>query len=408
MSDAALKAAPRGGLLYGLNRDVWLLAAAQALCNTSTAIVISASALVGAMLAEDKSLATFPHAMTWLSTMASSAMVSMLMRGAGRRFGFVVGAAAGLIGAFGIAWSIYAGSFQGFVAASIVMGFFNAAGMLYRFAAAEVAAPEVRAKAISLVIGGGIVSAILGPEIAKHTVDAFAPFRFMGTYIALAAVPLLLAMVIMFIRFPPQMLKRAAGPTGRPLGQIMAQRNFVVAVLAGMIGWGGMVLVMTATPLSMVACGHSFADSAFVIQWHIVGMFAPSFFTGSLIVRYGLARVMLAGVVLMALAVIAGVTGVAVTNFLLVNVLAGVGWNFLFVGSTTLLAESHTPAERAKVQGFNDAAVFMTLVVSSLSSGALFTYQGWMTMNLFAIPALGLAAASLLWLAMVRRPAAAA
>ena len=402
MSDAALKAAPRAGWLSGLNRDVWLLAACQALCNTSTAIVISTSALVGAMLAEDKSLATFPHAMTWLSTMASSVMVSMLMRGTGRRVGFIVGALGGLIGSLGVAWSIYAGSFHGFIAASIVMGLFNAAGMLYRFAAAELAAPEVRAKAISLVIGGGIVSAILGPEIAKHTVDAFGPFKFMGTYLALAAVPLLLAMVIMFIRFP-QAPKHAAGPTGRPLGQIMAQRNFVVAVLAGMIGWGGMVLVMTATPLSMVACGHSFADSAFVIQWHIVGMFAPSFFTGSLIARFGLARVMFAGVALMALAVVAGVTGVAVTNFLLVNVLAGVGWNFLFVGGTALLTTVYRPEERNKTEAVNDFLVFGVVALSSFTSGWLHNLFGWNSVPYALIPALAIMLAAIAWFSAAPR-----
>jgi MFS family permease len=393
-------------LFSGLNRDVWLMSACQALCNTSTAITISAAALVGAMLAEDKSFATFPHAIYWVATMAFSVLASLLMRSAGRRVGFLAGALCGLIGSLGGAWAIYLGSFYGFIAASIVLGGFNAVAMLYRFAAAEMTAPAVRAKSIALVIGGGIVAALIGPEIAKHTVNAFPPYTFMGTYAALGAVPLLLAAVIAFIRLPPPP-SRVRGPSGRPLRAIMAQRNFIVAVLAGMIGWGGMVLVMTATPLSMVACGHTFDDSAFVIQWHIVGMFAPSFFTGGLIARYGLARVMYAGVALMAAGIVAGVTGLAVTNFLLINVLAGVGWNFLFVGGTALLTSVYRPEERNKVEAVNDFLVFGMVALSSFTSGWLHNLFGWDAVAYALIPSLAVMLAAIVWFSSARRAGAA-
>ena len=402
MSDAALKPAPWASLFSGLSRDVWLLAGCQALCNVNTAIVISASGLVGAMLAVDKGLATLPHALYWLATMACSVLASLLMRRVGRRIGFLTGAVFGLIGSLAAALAIYQGTFHGFIAASIILGGFNAVAMLYRFAAAEMTAPAVRAKSISLVIGGGIVAALIGPEIAKHTVGALPPYTFMGTYLALALVPIALAVVIMLVRFPPAP-SRVAGPAGRPLAEIMRSRNFIVAVLAGTIGWGGMVLVMTATPISMVACGLTFADSAFVIQWHIVGMFAPSFFTGALIARFGLTRVMYAGVALMASGVVAGLTGLAVVNFLLINVLAGVGWNFLFVGGTTLLTTVYRPEERNKVEAVNDFMVFGMVALSSFTSGWLHNLFGWNAVAYALIPATAVMLVAIAWFSAAPR-----
>ncbi|MBM3560290.1 MAG: MFS transporter, partial [Alphaproteobacteria bacterium] len=255
--------------LAGINRNVSYLTVCNALCNTSTALEIAINALVGAMLAEDKSLATLPHAFRWLTTMVVAFPAAWTMRVLGRRNAFMVGALFGIIGAGIGVWAIFLQSFWLFVVGTVVMGVFNSFANFYRFAAAEAAEAAFRPKAISLVIGGGIVAAFIGPEIAKHTVELFAPYTFAGTYIALAVIPVLLLIALLPIDLPaPRAEERAK--RGRPTAEIMRQKRFIVAALGGMIGWGGMVLLMTATPLSMVACGHSFSDSAFVIQWHIV------------------------------------------------------------------------------------------------------------------------------------------
>lgn len=388
----------------GINRNVSYLTVCNALCNTSTALEIAINALVGAMLAEDKSLATLPHAFRWVTTMLVSFPAAWTMRVLGRRRAFMVGAIFGIMGAAIGVGAIFMRSFWLFVVATIVMGIFNSFANFYRFAAAEAAEPAFRPKAISLVIGGGIVAAFVGPEIAKHTVDLFPPFTFAGTYLALVGVPIVLLVALLPINLPAPKIDTLSG-AGRPMGEIMLQPRFIVAALAGMIGWGGMVLMMTATPLSMVACGFSFTDSASVIQWHIVGMFAPSFVTGSLIARYGRNRVLAAGVVLYVAAMVAGLTGVTLTNFLLTNLLIGIGWNFLFVGATDLLTTTYRPEERNRVQAVNDFLVFGMVAVASFVSGWLQYAHGWDAVNYLLVPTTVVMFAAIAWLATQRGPA---
>lgn len=388
-------------------KNVGVLAICQGLLLVNNSVLIAVNALAGYALAADKALATLPVTAYFVGSAIATVPLSFFMKRHGRRAGFVLGACFAIAGALVCAAAIYTASFWLLCAGVLLLGVYFAAGQYYRFAATDIAPPDFRATAVSLVLAGGIVGGFVGPETTKLTKDIVAGHAYAGPYFTLILFAIMAMAALRWLAIPP-LPEADRREAGRPLAAIARRPAFIVAVLCAMIGYGVMNLTMTATPLAMVACDLPFSDAAFVIQWHLIGMFAPSFFTGRLIRRFGLLPVMLVGVVLSLGCVGIAVAGVDVMNFWLALVLSGVGWNFLFVGATTLLAESHTPAERAKVQGFNDAAVFITLVVSSLSSGALFSYQGWITMNLFAIPVLVVAAASLLWLAIVRRPAAAA
>jgi MFS family permease len=387
-------------------KNVALLATCQAIINTAQTTVITVSALAGALLAEDKSLATLPHSMMWLGTMATSMPASYLMRLVGRRNGFFVGAFLGLAGVLVGAYGLFIGSFWTFCSATFIIGGYQSISMFYRFAAAEAAEPAFRSHAISLVIGGGVVSAIIGPELSKWSKDWFAPAEFAGTYVALIALPLLLALTLAFIELPAASAPQR-GPTGRPLREIARQSEFRVALLGGMVSWGAMVLVMTATPLSVVACGHSFADSAYVIQWHMIGMYAPSFVTGWLIARLGTKNIIYGGLALWAASVAIALSGVTVTHFWVMNLLIGAGWNLMFVGATDLLTQCHTPAERAKVEGFNDLVVFGTVAVATFVSGFIHHLWGWDAVILMLLPCMGLLALAVVALRPVRAPAAA-
>ncbi len=300
------------------------------------------------------------------------------------------------------------GSFALYCAATAVIGIYNAIGLQYRFAAAEVAAPADRAKAISLVLAGGIVGGFLGPESARRAVDLF-PTPFLGARsrrsrrMRWSRWPCSRRFM-----FPPPSKEERAGAGGRSRA-IMRQPVFVVAALAGALGYGLMNLLMTATPIAMSFCSHPFGAAALVIEWHVVGMYAPGFFTGSLIKRYGVLNVILAGVVLIAGCVVVSLNGNTIAHFVGALVLLGVGWNFMYTGGTTLLTEAYAPAEKARTQGANDFIVFATMGVSSLASGAMVSSAGWETMNRAVLPFLALIAAAVFWLAWRRRvrPAAA-
>jgi MFS family permease len=347
-----------------------------------------------------------PHSMMWLGTMATSLPASHLMRLVGRRNGFLVGAFLGLVGVLVGAHALFEGSFWTFCAATFLIGGFQSVSMFYRFAAAEAAPLEQRANAISLVIGGGVVAAIIGPELSILSKDWFSPFEFAGTYVALIAFPILLAATLAFIEFPAASAPQR-GPTGRPLREIARQPAFRVAILGGMVSWGAMVLVMTATPLSVVACGHSFADSAFVIQWHVLGMYAPSFFTGWLIGRLGTKTVIYGGLALWVVSATVALSGVTVTHFWLMNLLIGAGWNLMFVGSTELLTRCYVPAERAKVEGLNDFVVFGTVAAATFVSGFIHHLWGWDAVILTILPTMAALALAVVVLRPGPRPAAA-
>jgi Major Facilitator Superfamily len=311
----------------------------------------------------------------------------------------------GLVGYTLGAWALWMHSFVLYCAATAVIGVYNAIGLQYRFAAAEVSAPADKAKAISLVLAGGIVGGILGPESTRLSRDWFAT-PFLGSFVVLALYALVALAVQSRVRVPPPMLE-GDSKDGRPLSVILRQPVFIVAALSGGLGYGLMNLLMTATPIAMQLCSHPFSATAFVIEWHVVGMFAPGFFTGSLIKRFGVLHVILAGLASMAAAVGIALNGVSVAHFLVALTLVGIGWNFMYTGGTTLLTEAYRPVEKARTQGINDFIVFATMAISSVTSGALVSTSGWETMNRAVLPLLAVIATGVLWLAHLRRRKAA-
>lgn len=383
-------------------KNVALLSACQGLLMTNNSILIATNGLAGYALATDKSLATLPVTAYILGAALTTVPMSLLMRRLGRRAGFMLGALFGVAGALICGYAAFTRDFGVLCAGALVLGVYNATGQYYRFAAADSASADFKSKAISLVLAGGIAGGILGPESSKLTKDYFSQAVFAGSYLSLGVFCLLAIAVLSFIRIPP-LTAAEQKDTGRPLSVIARQPAFLVAVMSAVIGFGVMSLLMTATPLAMGACQLPFSDAAFVIQWHVIAMFAPSFFTGALIRRFGVINVMLAGVGLSLCCVAFALSGLEVVHFWVALVLLGVGWNFMFIGGTTLLTECHTPGERGKVQGANDLAIFITMIATSLSSGLLFTLQGWALMNKLAVPFLLAAAAAMLWLAYLRR-----
>jgi MFS family permease len=374
-------------------RDIFLLACCQALLLVNGAGLISMNGLIGYELATDKSFATL-GATTYVLGSALAAMPAALWMGrAGRRAGFMTGALINVGGCLLAAWALALASFPLFCVATGVIGIYNAIGLQYRFAAAEVAAPADRAKAISLVLAGGIVGGVVGPESTRWAKDLFAT-PFLGSFVALA--------VQSRVRVPPPPPASAAG-SGRPLAVIVRQPVFVVAALAAGLGYGVMNLLMVATPLAMSFCSHPYASAAMVIEWHVIGMYGPGFFTGSLIRRFGVLQVIGAGTALVAGCVAVALSGTTLLHFTAALVLLGVGWNFMYTGGTTLLTESARPDEKAKTQGANDVFMLATMGISSFSSGALLNAAGWERMNLGVLPVLLIVAAAAAGLAMLRR-----
>lgn len=383
-------------------KNVALLSACQGLLLTNNSILIAANGLAGYALATDKALATVPITTYIVGAALTTLPASLLMRRLGRRTGFTLGAVFGIVGALICSYAAFAHEFWLLCAGTLVLGIYNATGQYYRFAAADSASIDFKSKAISLVLAGGIAGGILGPETSKISKDFFVQAAFAGSYLSLGVFCLLAIGLIALIDIPPLTVAERK-ESGRPLTTIARQPAFIVAVLSSVTGYGVMNLLMVATPLAMVACQHPFSDAAFVIQWHVIAMFAPSFFTGALIKRFGVVNVMLTGVVLNLGCIAVALAGLEVAHFWAAMVLVGVGWNFMFIGGTTLLTECHTPSERGKVQGANDLAIFLTMIVTSLSSGLLFTLQGWELMNQFAVPFLLLTGIAMLWLAAVQR-----
>ena len=358
------------------------------------------------MLAADKALATLPVTGYVVGGALWAIPASYFMKRYGRRMGFTFGSLMGIVGAGVCALAIYVHGFALLCLGTLITGAYSAFAIQYRFAAADMAPAEFRAKAISLVLAGGILGGIIGPESSKVTKDLFA-VPFLGSYISLMFAGLLSMVIIQFLRIPNPKIEASAGPR-RPLSEIARQPAFIVAVLAASLGYGVMNLLMTATPLAMGHEQHPFAAAAFVIEWHVIGMFAPGFFTGSLIKRFGVMQVMAAGVALNFVCVAIALSGHEVMHFWWALFLLGIGWNFLYVGGTTLLTETYRPEERAKVQGINDACVFATMAVSSFSSGLLLHANGWTMLNRISLVPLVFLLAALIWMARVRRAKTAA
>ena len=385
-----------------MKKNVWLLAFCQALMNTGNVLLVATSSLVGYNLAANKALATLPLGLQFLGTMVTTIPASMLMKHIGRRAGFIVGTVLGLAGAALASWAILHDAFLYFCVGAVLFGAFNGFGTYYRFAAADVATDAYRPTAISYVMAGGVIAAVVGPNLANWTGGLLAEAQFAGSYLALAGIYAASFAVLLFLDIPRPGAHEARD-TGRPLRAIAAQGQFVVAVLGAALGYGIMSLVMTATPLAMHAHAHPFHDTAFVIEWHVLGMFAPSFVTGHLIRRFGVLNVMLTGALLNTLCVVVNLGGTDLTHFWGALVLLGVGWNFLFVGGTTLLTETYRIEEKAKAQALNDFLVFTMVAASSLSAGALHYSLGWRAVNVGVLVPVTLIFGALLWLRSTRR-----
>ncbi len=388
-------------------RNVLLLAISQGLFMIGTSTMIAEAALVGYALAENKALATLPTGLQQVMVMVTAVPASLLMQRIGRRWGFTVGALFGILGAAVATLGVFQGSFLVFCLGTVLTGVYNGFGQFYRFAAVDGSSDTWRSKAISYTLAGGVIAAVIGPELAKLTKDGLAPVTYAGSFAALIGVAFVATLVLQFIRIPPPSAAERSSK-GRPLGEIARNPTFLVAVLAAMVGYGGMAFVMTVTPLAMVGHHHAFESAASVIQWHVLAMFAPSFVTGSLITRFGVLRIMTAGALLFVAALAVNLSGTDVPHFWLGLVLVGLAWNFLYIGGTALLTQTYRPAEKATVQAANDFLVFGSVALCALSSGALHERYGWEALNLVLLPFVGVTLLALIWLQFrPRRPAAA-
>jgi MFS family permease len=378
-------------------RNIFLLACCQALLLTNASGLISMNALVGFSLTDIKTLATLGATTYVLGSALTTMPMSLWMGKVGRRRGFMAGALINIAGCAVAVTALWVHSFVLYCAATAVIGIYNAVGLQYRFAAAEVAAPHDRARAISLVLAGGIAGGFLGPAITRWGRDLF-PAPFLGSFMLLAAVALVALAVQSQVHVPkPSAAEQKGG--GRPLREIVRQPVFAVAAMAAALGYGLMNLLMTATPLAMDFCSLPYAQAATVISWHVVGMYAPGFVTGTLIDRFGILNVILAGVLVMAGGAAFALSGNTFTHFLVALMLIGAGWNFMYTGGTTLLTQSYSPAEKSRTQGANDFIMFSVMGLSSFSSGALVSAAGWEVMNWVALPILALVGAVVLWYA---------
>jgi MFS family permease len=376
---------------------VLLLTLTQATSSTAVTLVAAVGALAGYALASNKALATLPSTMSVLGTALSTIPASLLMKRVGRRVGFVAGALFATIGGLISVAAMARGQFWLLTVGALFLGVSVAFAQQYRFAAAETSLPEFRSRAISFVLAGGLAAAFIGPMLARGTVQLFET-TYLGAYLCVPLLGLLAAALLSGLRMPApaEDAVRAGGPA-RPITEIVRQPIFIVAVLAQMMGQGVMNLLMTGTPLAMMAHHHTFADTAFVIQWHVVGMFLPGFFTGTLVQRWGERTVILLGIALNLVAVAAAWPDVGVHNFFLAMTLNGIGWNFMFVAGSTLVTKAYAPAERSRTQAANDFLVFGTAAVTSLSSGQLLHYRGWQVVLTTAAVMLLAALAGSLW-----------
>jgi MFS family permease len=385
-----------------MNKNLWLLATAQGFLLTNNVVFIAINGLVGLALAPLGWMATLPVMGYVVGGALSTSLVAKSQRLWGRKTSFQIGLAVAFASALLCAWATHEKNFWLLVFSTVLAGYYNANGALYRFAAAELAAPGFKEKAVSLVLAGGLIGAVLGPNLASRTRD-LTDTPFVAAYVALALVALLSMLVMAFMQFPPPPPKAAGG--GRPLRAIMRQPVFIVSAAGAALGYGVMNLLMAATPIAMQQCKHPFSDAALVLEWHVIGMFAPGFFTGHLIKRYGALPIMGVGVALNFLCIAIALSGVNLMQFLVALFVLGVGWNFLFTGSTTLALQAWRPEEKDKAQAALNFCVFAVMALTSFGAGALVTTQGWQWLNIGSLLPVALTGAALLWLA--RQPKAA-
>ena len=393
-------------------RNVGVLVAAQAILGAQMPMIFTVAGLAGQTLASNRCWATLAISAMVLGSMISATPLSALMQRHGRRAGFWTGTLFGAVGAGIGAWGLVAGSFPIFVAGAFVSGTYMSAQGFYRFAAADTASDAYRPRAISWVMAGGLLSAVIGPEIVKLTAQSML-VPFLGTYVAVIGLNLAGSLLFLFLDIPTPPAPVAGQGAGRSRGALLRTPRIAVAVICAAVSYALMNLVMTSSPLAVVGCGFATDDAADVVRAHVLAMYVPSFFTGALIARFGVERIIAAGLAILAAAGATALTGVQIGNFFAALVLLGIGWNFGFIGATSMLAGAHTAQERGRMQGLNDLLVFGAVTLASLSSGRLMNCsggtvrEGWDAVNLAMVPFLVLAGGALVWLALRRRTAAA-
>lgn len=381
--------------------NVRRLAAAQALTGANAAVVFATGSIVGAQLAPSISLATLPSSIYMLGLAAGTLPTGMISQAYGRRAAFIAGTACGALCGLIAALAILQGSFALFCFATFLGGVYGAVSQSYRFAATDSASPAYRPKAISWVMAGGVFAGVLGPQLVQWTMDLWPPYLFAVSFLVQAVVALVAMAVLAGVNAPKPVAAQMTG--GRPLLEIIRKPRFIAAVICGAVSYTGMNFLMTSAPLAMKFCGLSLSDSNFGIQWHIVAMFGPSFFTGHLIARFGAAKVAAVGLILEAIAAVIGLSGITAMHFWAGLFVVGVGWNFSFVGASALIVEAHRPQEGKKVQAFNDFIVFGLVAIGSFSSGQLLASHGWSMVNIVVFPAVALALTGLVLAAFTQR-----
>ena len=383
-------------------RNALVLAIAQALAGGNNTVLVATAAIVGTMLAPDKGLATLPISIFVLGMWMGTLPMGVLARRLGRRNALQIGTVCGVLTGLICCVAVLQGSFLLFNIGAVFSGLYASGHQSYRFAAADTASDEFRARAISWVLVGGIFAGVVGAQLVIATQNLWPPYLFAATYIGQSALALIAGAVLMFVNIPKPPPRSVVGD-GRPLLEIARKPRFIVAVVCGVAAYSMMNLVMTSAPLAMVMCNHSVTDATLGLQWHVLGMYAPSFFTGALIARFGLERVTGLGFALIIVAAAIGIAGISLWHFWIGLALLGVGWNFAFIGATTMVTHCHRPNERNKVQAFNDFLVFGSMAIGSFSSGQLLASFGWATVNEVVFPVVLAAGALLVWSALRRR-----
>ncbi|MFZ1921590.1 MAG: MFS transporter [Xanthobacteraceae bacterium] len=384
-------------------RNVLVLAVAQALAGGNSTVIVATGAISGSMLAPSPALATLPVSVMVVGMWIGTLPVGLLAKAYGRRSALQIGSAFGVASGLISCAAVLHESFALLLFGALCGGLYASAHQSYRFAAADNATPQFRPKAVAWVLAGGVFAAAIGPQLVILTKDMWPAYLFAATYLAQSACAVLTAGVLMLLNIPRPHVSHSLRD-GRPLAAIIAQPKFIAAVVSGVAGYTMMNMVMTAAPLAMVMCSHSVGQAALGIQWHVIGMYAPSFITGSLILRFGVWRLMALGLTLIVAAATIGLLGLALWNFWIALALLGIGWNFAFIGATTLVTECHDPHERNKVQAFNDFLVFGASAIGSFSSGALLSGYGWDAVNAMVYPVIFVAALLLVWGSLQRRP----
>jgi predicted MFS family arabinose efflux permease len=384
-------------------RNALVLAVAQALAGGNNTVITATTGIIGSMLAPDPALVTLPISVMVLGMWIGTIPVGMLAKAFGRRFALQTGSAFGVLSGLVSYMAVMRGSFLILLLGTFCGGLYAAAHQSYRFAAADTASERFRPKAVSWVFAGGVFAAIIGSQLVIFTKDIIPTHLFAATFLGQSACALLAAGVLLLLRIPRPRVSHSF-TDGRPLVEIVRQPRFLVAVTCGVASYAMMNMVMTSAPLAMIMCNHSVNEAALGIQWHVLGMYAPSFITGSLIVRFGVRRMMAIGLTMIATAAAIDLLGITLWNFWIGLAVLGVGWNFAFISATTLVTECHDPHERNKVQAFNDFLVFGSMAVGSFSSGVLLSSYGWAGLNAVVFPVILVAAVLLTWGSLMRRP----